>query len=94
VGQAELAQAVESAQQGERATVIDRAVTPMRPDSSPLKMLVVLIVGTFGAAIALAILLELVDPVIVSASEIEANYRVPVIGSIPRLDDTRSGQRG
>jgi hypothetical protein len=30
----------------------------------------------------------------VSASEIEANYRVPVIGSIPRLDDTGSGQRG
>ena len=57
VSQAELAQAVESAQQGERATVIDRAVIPMRPESSPLKMLVVLIVGTFGAAIALAILL-------------------------------------
>ena len=93
VSQAELAQAVESAQQGERATVIDRAVTPIRPDSSPLKMLVVLIVGTFGAAIALAILLELIDPVIVSTSEIEANYRIPVIGSIPRLDETGSGQR-
>ena len=53
----------------------------------------VLIVGTFGAAIALAILLELIDPVIVNTSEIEAKYRVPVIGSIPRLDETGSGQR-
>ena len=93
VNQAELAQAVESAQQGERATVLDRAVTPTEPDSSPIKALVVLFVGTFGAAIALAILLELIDPVIVSTNEIEGNYRIPVIGSIPRLDDSGSGQR-
>lgn len=85
VNQAELAQAVESAQQGERATVLDAAVPPAEPDSSPIKMLVVLIVGSFGAAVSLAILLELVDSVIVTASEIENEYRLPVLGSIPRL---------
>jgi uncharacterized protein involved in exopolysaccharide biosynthesis len=85
VNQAELAQAVESAQQGERATVLDAAVPPSQPDSSPIKMLIVLIVGSFGAAASLAILLELIDSVIVTPSEIENGYRLPVLGSIPRL---------
>lgn len=85
VNQAELAQAVESAQQGERATVLDAAVPPAEPDSSPIKMLLVMIVGSFGAAGSLAILLELIDSVIVTSSEIENRYRLPVLGSIPRL---------
>lgn len=86
VNQAELAQAVESAQQGERATVLDAAIPPNSPDSSPIKMLFVIVVGTFGTAVALAILLEIVDSVVVTASEIEGHYRLPVLGSIPSLD--------
>ncbi len=82
VNQAELAEAVESAQQGERAMVLDAAVPPSHPDSSPLKILVVMLVGTFGLAVLLALLLELMDSVIVGAGEIESQYRLPVIGSI------------
>ncbi|MFK7897291.1 MAG: GumC family protein [Myxococcota bacterium] len=82
VNQAELAEAVESAQQGERAMVLDAAVPPSQPDSSPLKILVVMLVGTLGLAVLLALLLELVDSVIVGPSEIESQYRLPVIGSI------------
>jgi len=85
VNQAELCEAVESAQQGERATILDPAVPPTQPTSSPLKMLVVLIVGTFGAAGGVAVLLELIDSVIVSDSELEQRYRMPVLGSIPKM---------
>lgn len=85
VKQAELAESVESAQQGERATILDQAVPPAEPESSPLKMLVVLIVGSFGAAGTVAVLLELIDRVVVGVGEIEQQYRLPVLGSIPRL---------
>ena len=85
VNQAKLAQAVESAQQGERATILDSAVPPNEPDTKVILYVIVLIVATFGGSAAIAILLELVDSVIVSASEIEASYRVPVVGSISRL---------
>ncbi|MAG34127.1 MAG: hypothetical protein CL908_24875 [Deltaproteobacteria bacterium] len=85
VKQAELAEAVESAQQGERATILDGAIAPVEPDSSPLKMLVVLLLGSFGAACGIGVLLELVDPVIVSVGEIEQEYRLPVLGSLAPL---------
>ncbi|MEZ4290358.1 MAG: hypothetical protein R3E53_07395 [Myxococcota bacterium] len=85
VQQAELAEAVESAQQGERATVLDPAVPPSRAESSPFKMLAVMIVGSFGAAISFAILLELIDPVVVGIGDIEQKYRLPVLGSVAPL---------
>ena len=85
VNQAELAEAVESAQQGERATILDSAVPPSQPDSSVLKMAVVMIFGTFGMACVVAVGLELIDSVIVGANEIEQRYRLPVLGSIERI---------
>lgn len=85
VNQAELSEAVESAQQGERASVLDAAVPPWEPTSSPLKVVAVLLVGTFGAALGLAVLLELIDAVIVGESEIERHYRLPVLGSVSKL---------
>jgi len=85
VNQAELSEAVESAQQGERASVLDPAVPPWDPTSSPLKAVAVLLIGTLGAAFGTAVLLELVDSVVVTESEIERNYRLPVIGSVSKL---------
>ena len=85
VNQAELAEAVESAQQGERAAILDAAVPPTEPDSSSLKMAMVLIIGTFGMAGGVAVGLELIDAVIIGASEIEQTYRLPVLGSIGRI---------
>lgn len=85
VNQAQLAEAVESAQQGERATILDAAVPPTEPDSSALKMAVVMIFGTFALACVAAVGLELIDSVIVGANEIEQRYRLPVLGSIDRI---------
>lgn len=85
VNQAELSEAVESAQQGERASVLDAAVPPWEPTSSPLKVVAVLLIGTFGLAGSIAVLLELVDAVVVSESEIERRYRMPVLGSVSKM---------
>ncbi|MEM9176212.1 MAG: Wzz/FepE/Etk N-terminal domain-containing protein [Myxococcota bacterium] len=85
VNQAELSEAVESAQQGERASILDPAVPPWEATSSPLKVVALLLIGTFGLAGGLAILLELIDAVIVSESEIERHYRLPVLGSASKM---------
>ena len=71
-----------AAQQGERATVLDPAVPPTRPASSPLIILFAFAIGTIGASVGIAVLLELVDAVIVSDSEIEAAYGLPVLGAV------------
>jgi len=85
VAQAELSEAVESAQQGERANVLDEAVPPAEPISSSLKIVIVLVVGTILGAMGLAVLLEVVDGVIVTEAEIEDRYQFPVLGSISKL---------
>ena len=85
VSQAELAEAVESAQQGERATILDKAVPPGHPDNSPLKYIVVGIVGSVMMALGIGVLLEIVDSVIVSDAELEQRYQLPVLGSIAQI---------
>lgn len=85
VSQAELAEAVESAQQGERATILDKAVPPGHPDNSPIKYIVVGIIGSLLMAAGIGVLLELVDAVIVSDTEVEQRYQLPVLGSIARI---------
>ncbi len=85
VNQAELAEAVESSQQGERATILDAAVPPAKTDSSALKMAIVMVMATFALAGGIGVLLEMVDAVIIGASEIEQQYRLPVLGSIGRI---------
>ncbi len=85
VSQAELAEAVESAQQGERATILDKAVPPSHPDNSPLKYIVVGIIASVLLAAGIGVLLELVDAVVVSDTEIEQRYQLPVLGSIARI---------
>lgn len=85
VSQAELAEAVESAQQGERATILDKAVPPGHPDNSPIKYIIVGILGSVLMALGIGVLLEIVDSVIVNDSEIEQRYQLPVLGSIARI---------
>ncbi len=85
VSQAEMAEAVESAQQGERATILDKAVPPQNPDNSPLKYIVVGIIGSGLLALGIGVLLEIVDSVIVSDAELEQRYQLPVLGSIARI---------
>jgi uncharacterized protein involved in exopolysaccharide biosynthesis len=82
---AELSRSVESAQQGARVEVIDRAVPPSEPERTRLTYLAAGIAASLAGAIGIAVLLELVDPVIVSASQIEEELALPVLGSVGRV---------
>ncbi len=82
---AELAERLESAQQGERASVLDRALPPTAPERTRIKFLLVGLLGSLGLAGALGAVLEMLDPVLSSASQIESQLGLPVLGSVPRL---------
>jgi capsular polysaccharide biosynthesis protein len=65
---------------------LDAALPPTDPESSTLFAVIVILIGSFGATVGVAILLELIDSVIVSSAEIEQEFGLPVLGSIPTLD--------
>lgn len=85
VSQAELAEAVESAQQGERAMVLDTAVPPRKPDRSPLLVIAAGLVGSLGLSVGLGLLREILDGVVLDSDEFEREFRVRVLGSVPRI---------
>jgi uncharacterized protein involved in exopolysaccharide biosynthesis len=82
---AELALSVESAQQGSRVDVLDRAAPPTEPERTRLKFLLAGLAASFGAALGIAALLEMLDPVIVSATQIEEELDLVVLGSVGRI---------
>ncbi len=85
VSQAELAEAVESAQQGERAMVLDTAIPPNQPDRSRETLLGMGLVMAIGLAGASGLLWEILDSVIVDPGEIEHEFHLPVLGSVSRI---------
>jgi uncharacterized protein involved in exopolysaccharide biosynthesis len=85
VQEAELAQSLESAQQGARVSVLDRAMPPTSPKRARWKMLLLGVVAAFGASVAIGILLEFVDPVVVNSRQLESIVERPVLGSIPTI---------
>jgi uncharacterized protein involved in exopolysaccharide biosynthesis len=82
---AELALSVQSSQQGSRVEVLDRAVPPSEPESTRIKFLVAGLVGSLLAAVGIAVLLELLDPVIVSVKQIENELGLRVLGSVGKI---------
>lgn len=85
VEEAELSEAVELAQQGERATVLDRAIPPTQPET-PLWLLGAAgVVLSLGIALGLAILLELLDGVILRSDQLEEEFGLPVLGTGGRI---------
>lgn len=82
---AELAENLESAQQGERVAVLDRALPPTQPEKRRLKYLVAGLLGSLMLAGAVGVGLELWDPVVVSAEQIQNSFDLPVLGSVPRI---------
>ncbi len=85
VQEAELAQSLEAAQYGTRFTVLDRAIPPTRPTTSPIQFLAAGIVLSLGLAAGLALLLEMLDPVLVASDQIERISELPVLGSVPHI---------
>ncbi len=84
VQDAELAEELESAQQGPRVTMLDRAQVPTGPRRPPIMFLIPGIVLSFGLAAGIGVLLELLDPVVLSSSHFEKIGAPSLLGSIHR----------
>lgn len=86
VKEAELAETMESAQQGPQVSMLDQANPPSGPVRSPVFFLIPGVIGAFALAAGIGIGLELLDPVVLSASHFESLGRAPVLGSVYRLE--------
>ena len=85
VQEAELAQSLETAQQGARFSVSDRAYPPVKSTQDRIKLLLAGLLLSFAIAAGVGMLLEALDPVLVSKDQIESVGGLPVLGSAPRL---------
>jgi len=85
VQEAELAQELESAQQGERVVILDHATPPTMPVRSRAKLALAGVVASLGLSLAVGFVLEFADPVVVSTDHVEATLGVRVLGSVYRI---------
>jgi uncharacterized protein involved in exopolysaccharide biosynthesis len=85
VKEAELAESLESAQQGARISILEPAVPPVSPKHPRWLVLLAGAAATFGLAMATCVLLEFVDPVVVGAQQLQSLAGRPVLGSIPTV---------
>lgn len=86
VKEAELAETLESAQQGPQVSMLDRAAPPSGPTRSPMVFLLPGVLGAFGLALAIGVGLELIDPVVLSPAHFEAVGIPPLLGNVYRLN--------
>ena len=85
VQEAELAENLESAQQGEHVSVLERAAPPTAPDRARATFLALAFLLSLAIGVATGVVLELFDPVVSTAAQIEARFDLPVLGSVPRI---------
>ncbi|MCU0668069.1 MAG: hypothetical protein MUF70_01805 [Myxococcota bacterium] len=83
--EAELAESLELSQQGGVVAVLQEATPPLTPEKGRLKIAAAGVFASLGLAFALAMLLELRDPVIATAQGVEALAGVPVLGVMPKV---------
>lgn len=84
--EADIAVNMERKQKGEQFRIVDPARVPQRPIEPNLKKLFLFtIAGGLGLGLGLALLLEFGIPSYRRPDEIEAQYELPVLVSIPRL---------
>ena len=83
VEEATLAESLESAQQGGQVSVLDPASIPSAPDRPRWMIALGGLVASVGLALGLAVLLELIDPVVVGAKQVAKLCDSPVLGSLP-----------
>ena len=85
VQEAEIAESLELAQQGERMAILDQAVPPAEPDRPRWKVAVRGGVASLGLALCAGILLEWRDPVLSTVKGVESASGLPVLGTVPRI---------
>jgi succinoglycan biosynthesis transport protein ExoP len=85
VEEAELAESLESAEQGGRVSVLDAAQAPSSPAIPRALVVAGGVAVSLLLALAVAVLIELIDPVVVSTVQLEALAGGPLLGSLPRI---------
>ena len=85
VQEAELAQSLEAAQQGARFSIAELAEPSTIPIRSRLNYLMLGVLASLALSAAIGLLLEALDPVLVTKDQIEAAGDLPVLGSAPHL---------
>jgi uncharacterized protein involved in exopolysaccharide biosynthesis len=85
VKEAEIAESLELAQQGERVAILDHAEPPAEPDRPRWKLAMRGIVASLALALGVGVLLEWRDPVLSTARGIESASGLPVLGTVPRI---------
>ena len=85
VEDAELAQALEMAQQGERFSVVDWAEPPAEPTRSRWRYLVAGGVASVMLSLGLGVVLESLDPVLQAPNQFESVFGLPLLGSVSRI---------
>ena len=85
VKEAEIAESLELAQQGERIAVLDQAVAPAAPDRPRWKLALRGVIAAVALALCVGLALEWWDPVLTSVRGAESVSGLPVLGSVPRI---------
>ena len=85
VQDAELAETLESAQQGPKVSVLDPAIPPGAPMSPPGRYLMLGSIASLIMALGLGIFLEILDPVILNLAQLESLRGATVLGSVGRI---------
>ena len=83
VEQAKLAENLENAQQGAQVSILDHAHMPTSPERPRWMLGVAGLLASLGFGVAVMILLELVDPVIVSTRQLDRLGDAGCLGSLP-----------
>ena len=82
VEDAELAQELEQTQRGERFSIVDLADPPTRPTKSRLTYLAAGLLASLACALGIGIVLETLDPVILTTRQLEQVADLPALGSV------------
>jgi len=85
VQEAEAAENLEKAQQGAQVSVLDRAQPPTSPDKSRSGRFALGTLFSLALAIGVAVLLEMVDPVVLNAVQLEKMSDRKVLGAVPLI---------
>lgn len=82
---AELAESLEQAQQGDRVSILDPATVPEKPARPSWLIALVGVIGSLGGAAAVGLFFEWLDPLIMTTDALEDAAGVPVLGSLPHI---------
>jgi uncharacterized protein involved in exopolysaccharide biosynthesis len=85
VEQAELAENLQHAQQGFQVSQLDAAIPPSGPVRARGKFAILAVAAVLGASVMTGLLLELVDPVVLTLRQLEAKTGTLPLGVVPRI---------